>query len=197
MPIANGDILRVVYKMSAYGADVQNVYHIRASVTSDPGDEVVLEEILAWLEEAYTSPAVQIVNEVTFDSVAVWNVTSETFIGEIASDSLTAGSNTGNNLPIQTAPLVLFNTNVNKSQGRKFLPWLSSAAIDGDGTPTSTVLTALGLFAGFILDGISGTGWTGIAGNWSEPKQRFVEWLWAVVVDRFATQRRRQYGVGS
>lgn len=197
MPTADNDILRVVAKMSIDGNDVQNVYHLRADVTSDPGDATVLSEIADYLDDAYAQVNGTFDGDLTYDSIAVWNVSTDTFIGETTWPVRTSGGSATDMLPIQTSPIVLFGTNVNRSQGRKFLPPMTEGNCEADGTPTAATHTVLGNYAAAILAGVTGTGWDGIPGNWNEAKARFVDWVYATIKDFFATQRRRYRASGS
>lgn len=197
MPTANNDILRVVAKMSWNGLDVQNTYHLRASVTSDPGDATVVQEIAAALDGAYDNIANEIPNDIYFDSIQVWNATTNTYLGEDSWPTLTAGPLTDTPLPPQCAPLVLFNTNVNKSQGRKFLPDFTTHALESDGTMTSAALAYVALFIADILAGVTGTGWSGEFGNYNVDLVRFIPWVTGLARDMYATQRRRYFGKGS
>jgi len=197
MPTADGDILRVVAKMSYDGSDVQNVYHVQASVTSDPGDSTVVSEIADWLDTAYDEIDGAMDNLVTFDSVAVWNETTSTFLGETTWPVLTAGGSATDPLAPQLAGLALFNTNVNRSQGRKFLPPFTEGNNDTDGTPTTATVGIIGNYIAQILTGISGTGWSGEPGNWNVDLARFVPWVYGIAKDFWATQRRRYRNSGS
>jgi hypothetical protein len=197
MPIADGDILRAVAKMSFGASDVQNVYHIKCDVITDPGDTSVLAAVIDALNTAYDYIDTLINDDISFDTIGLWNVTTETFIGEDDWSTLTAGGGTGTNLPVQCSPMVLFNTNVNRSQGRKFLPIVATGSLTADGVCNSTLLTALGGFATYLLNGITGTGWSGAYGNWNPDLLRFVEWATAYVSQTLKTQRRRYVGSGS
>lgn len=197
MPTANNDILRVVAKMSWNGLDVQNVYHLKATVTTDPGDLTVVQEIAAGLDAAYDHIDAYMPNDIYFDSVQVWNATTDTYLGQDGWPTLTGGALTTFPLPPQNAPLVLFNTNVNRSQGRKFLPTFAVDALDSDGTLGSGILTGIGFFIADILTGISGTGWSGTWGNYNVDLVRFVPWVTGLARDIWATQRRRYFGKGT
>lgn len=197
MPTGTGDILRVVVKYSRDGGDVQNVYHLRATVSSDPGDTTVVDEIATWIDTSYSNIHGNMPNDYLCETVAVWNETTDTFLGEAAWPVQTGGTQTDNSLPPQAAPLVLFNTNVNRSQGRKFLPGFSVGSLDLTGTLSASALTNIGNFIASILAGVTGTGWSGEPGNWNVTLNRFVPWVVGLAQDMFATQRRRYLGKGS
>lgn len=198
MPIASSDILRVVAKMTNnYGAEIQNVYHIRCTVSSDPGDATVVDEIAEWMDDAYGQLDAAMPNNITFDTVQVWNESTDTFLGETGFPTITAGQQAAAGLPNQTSPLALFNTNVNRSQGRKFLPPFTEGNLDDDGSPDLTAIAVIGYYIATILAGISGTGWSGAPGNWNVNLSRFVPWVWGVARNIYATQRRRYLGSGA
>lgn len=197
MPITSANILRVVAEMSNGANDIQNVYHLRCTVSSDPGDTTVCSEIAAWLDTAYQYMDHVVPNQVTFNGVSVWNESTSTYLGYADFPTLSAGGATVTGMAPQLAPLVLFNTNINRSQGRKFLPFLGSDQFDDDGSPTSSILTILANVAAALLAGVSGTGWSGEPGNWNVNLSRFAPWATAIVRDIYATQRRRYLNRGS
>lgn len=198
MPIASSNILRVVCGMHLYQETIENVFHVRVTVSSDPGDSTVVDEIATYFDNAYANLLSAQPDVLVYDKISVWNVSTDTFLGDTTWPVIVDGDNAAANiLPPQSAPLVLFNTNINRSQGRKFLPPFTSACADSIGSPTSPALTTMVNWAADILSGITGTGWSGVLGNWNPLLPRFAQWAYAVVRDMYATQRRRYYGKGA
>lgn len=198
MSVVDDDILRVVAKFTLSGTeDVQNVYHVRANVTGSPTDQEVLDEIADDLNDAYSNFFANLTDELTFDEIEVWNLTAQQYLGVVDWPTMTAGTASDALMPPQTALLCLFGTNTPKSQGRKFLPPMTENANDSDGTPSASILANVAFYVAELIDGITGTGWTGDYGNWNELAERFAPWVLATVRDIFATQRRRYIGSGS
>lgn len=197
MAISIGDIIRVTAKMQWNEEDIQNVYHLEAQSATSDSDLTVLGEIADTLDSAYDYLDTAIPNDVTFDSIVGYNLTQERYMGEVSWPTLTAGSNVGDPLPPQTAPLVRFGTDTLGSQGRKFFPPMTDADLDSDGTISSAVATALGNVATILLAGVDSGTWTMKFGNWNVDLARFATWVSAFVNAYYATQRRRRPGVGS
>lgn len=198
MPPAIGDILRVTCKMSWAENDIQNVYHGQLDGTVAPDDVDLLDAIYDELDSAYTIIAGNIPAQVSFDTIAVYDLTQDYFIGESPWPVLETGGGGGSDpLPPQLAPLVLFGTAVLGSQGRKFLPPLEEGANDTDGTPVAVTLAALAQYAVDILAGVNETDYTVKFGNYRELTDTFIQWINAEVRDIWATQRRRYFGRGS
>lgn len=197
MPVSAGDILRVVAKMSYEANDIQNVYHLFADASSSLSDDQIVLEIAQWLDDAYAEIDQHYPDTLTFDTVAVWNVTTDTFLGERGWPTLTNGGSTVNDMPSQVSPLILFNTGINRSQGRKFLGPTGTSVLDTNGTASSQWLSDAAVWAAEILAGVVLSDANLLPGNWNEAKNRFARWLVAIVRDFLATQRRRYRGSGS
>jgi len=197
MAITDGDIIRITAKMSQGLSDIQNVYHCQVETSGPVSNATFLSEMAADVDSMYTDLVTNIANNVSFDTIQMYNITQDEYIGETSWPSKTAGTASANMLPPQTAPLVLFSTAYLRSQGRKFLPPFTVNAEEDDGTLASA---ALGQIANFIADVLlqkSGVNWTAYMGNWNPTFARFAQWLEGTARDFFATQRRRYTGYGS
>lgn len=197
MAVQSGDVLRIVAKMSWGDADIQNVYHCQTS-GSDFGTNLdVLGDIADDIEAVYQVVDQDMPNTITFDTIEGYNVTREEYLGEIGWPQLTNAAGGADAMPPQCAPLVLFNTTVPRSQGRKFFPPLTEVNNDTDGTPTVTLLTNLATMAALLLAGVTEGTWSASFGNYRELGEVFIPWIGAQVKDFFATQRRRYLQSGS
>jgi len=127
----------------------------------------------------------------------MYNVTAEEFIGRESWPSKTVGSGTGDPLPPQNCPLCLFGTAVLRSVGKKFLPVYAETANDSTGTVSGAALANMANFIADVLATKTGTGWSGVLGNWNPTLVRFAEWTSGIARDFYATQRRRYAGSGS
>ena len=196
MAIENGDIVRITCKFRQSGNAVQNVYHARVTTTGSVPDSTFLTEMAAEMDDMYTDITSEIADTVSFSSIEIYNVTGETYVGETGWPSKTTGTNTADQLPPQTAPLVLFNTNVLRSQGRKFLPPYTETGSDDFGKLATVALSHLLDFIVDVLAAKTGTNWSAVLGNYNYPLERFAQWISGVARAYFATQRRRYIGVG-
>ena len=197
MAVQSGDVLRVVCKMSWGTNDIQNTYHCQVNGTNFGTNAEVLSDVSDQLDVMYGHLAGDMPGEISFDSIEGYNVTRDEYLGEQAWPSQTVGGASGDPMPPQTSPLVLFNTAVPHSQGRKFLPAMSELYNDTDGTPTATLLFALGNYAASTLTGVNEVDWTAAFGNYRDLSGTFIPWLSSQIKDFFATQRRRYFGKGS
>jgi len=197
MPVSDGDIIRIVCKFSIGEDDLQNVYHARVDAGTPIDDAVFLSEMADDIDNMYGDLELATSQNVDFDSIEMYNITDDSYVGETSWPTLIDGGNASNQLPVQTAPLVLFLTPFLRSVGRKFLLPATTALIDADGSPSNVLLGFIADFVVEVLDTKTGTGWSAVLGNWSASLDRFAEWTESVVRDLFATQRRRYYGRGS
>lgn len=197
MAIENNDVLRITCKFSYLSNDVQNVYHLKVATSGPVDDEDFLDEIAADMDSMYDDINPHISNDILYDTVEVYNITDESYVGEVSWPSKTVGAASGNNMPPGSSALCLFPTSTLRSQGRKFLPLMTINAIDSTGTPSATVLTAMASFIADVLAQKSGVNWTGYLGNYNDDLARFAQWISGLAMNFFATQRRRYIGSGS
>ena len=139
-----GDILNVVAKFTLLGQTVMNVYDL--FVGEDAANSELLEDVEAWLSEAYNNLAVSFVTGFEPLTIKVTNVTTDTDLGETNFLDFTGGENVGDPLPPGVALLVTFPTNTLRSRGRKFLPGLAEVQT-ADGLFSGSVLTQAALYA--------------------------------------------------
>lgn len=197
MAQSQDDVLRVTAKMSLGVEDVQNVYHFIVGGTGTATDAATLTAIANLLDDAYFELQGSTSDEISFDTIEVYNLTQDTWVGELVWPSLTTGGQTGNLMPPQTSMLALFNTDTLRSQGRKFLPPSVIDYVGADGTPLSGVLGYAANFATELLLGATSGTVTFKPGNFRALLSAFIPWVFATIPDFYATQRRRYYGKGS
>jgi hypothetical protein len=198
MAMADQDIVRITAKMSYSGGDIQNVFHVRYTMATPTDDATFMADTADEIDTYYGDINTQISSTVSYDTIAFYNITQDRPMGEVAWPTRTAGGNsTGEHLPPQTSPLVLFGTYTPKSQGRKYLPMLTTNNTGNLGSVDSVVLTALATWAAnFLADAVIGGGYIEF-GNWNDTLSRFAVWITAFVKDYLHTQRRRSRAVGS
>jgi hypothetical protein len=197
MAIAIGDVIRVVAKFANLADDVLNVYHVLIGGDVAPSDSAFFSELESLLDSAYTAIQSLIHQDIDLVEVACYNVTQDEFVGTCGMGTFAGGSASGKKSPPQNAALVLFNTDVLRSQGRKFLPPMATVNIQDDGTVEGASLTDIGDYAAEMLFGLSFSQGYGVFGNYNYDLTRFAEWKTARVPDFFATQRRRYAGKGA
>lgn len=197
MPPAQNDIIRVVAKLSLSGGDIQNVFHCKLNtVLPATTDADLLADIAGVLDDAYDDIKTEQPQFLDYDTISIYNLTQDAFVGETPWPVLTTGTGTGV-MPPQTAGLVLFPTDILRSQGRKFLPPETDVGLEADGTITTTRLTKHALWAAAFIGDVVTTNLTVRFGNYNTPLARFAQWTSAIAKDFFATQRRRYASFGS
>jgi len=198
MAIAVGDILRITAELSRAGVDdIINVYHFRMDVINPGGDAVIMGEITAFLEDAYTIINSDIPVNVLYDSVSGINVTKNELLPSQSWPVLTAGTNVGVALPNQVSACVFWRTLRPKTRTAKFLPFYTQGANVGNGTIVAAVIVRMqsygDQFVGPIVEGLS----TFTYGAFNKGLARFTPVIQRVAAGVFRTQRRRRIGVGS
>lgn len=197
MPVNVGDIIRVVARMSWDENEIQNVYHLRVTQGDDEANADVLDDIAECLDDAYAFIDQEISNRVAFDSIEAYNLTEDEYLGIVDWPTLAEGGAVNDPLPPQTAALALFNTQTPRSQGRKFLPVMTIAQLQHDGTVEDDTLAAIEQYIIALLAGVVGAHVEAEFGNWNEALERFADWVIGEARDLFATQRRRYLGRGA
>lgn len=197
MAVANNDILRIVCKLSWGEDDIQNVYHMKVTATGEIDNDDALTDIAAFMDDAYDDIDSKIVPLIDFDSIEVWNLTDESYVGVADWPTMTIGGGTGTPMPPQAAPLLLFDTDYAGSQGKKFLPPFVAGTVDTDGTLTASAIIDMIAMIATLIAGMTGTYMDGELGNWNDTLARFATWLSGTARDMWATQRRRYFGSGA
>lgn len=205
MSVLDGDILRVSVNFElGDGTQYQNIYHMVRDGTDAHSDATHVSAIETKVEAMYATIIAQVRNDVVeqlsfVDRVEFNEITDQWEVVENIG-TFTPGfdpANTGEGLPYQSAPYIIFKTQRPKSVGKKFLfPF-------GEDQQDETILigaavTAMVAFGVSVLNplvvggdatltmGITRTG-IGI----------FLNFLVAVVNDVIGSQKRRRPGVGA
>lgn len=195
----NGDVLRVVAGFLANSAQdvMENVYHLEVN-GADVAEADILDAVATWLDDAYGAYNGSLSTGLDYDRITVYNLTQGFLVGDTAWPTLTSGAASGDQEPPQTCPFVKFPSDVQGSQGRKYLPNITEANTDSGGQIASGSLATLAGYAAAILaDIIPQVGTALIPGNWNPDLVRFAHWTAALVTATLRTQRRRVRGVGS
>jgi len=198
MAITAGDILRITAELSRNGLDdIINVYHFRMDIINPGGDGVIMAELTAFLEDAYTIINSDIPLNVDYDAVSGINVTKDELLPSQTWPVLNTGTNTNQPLPNQCTPCVFWRTLRPKTRASKFLPFYTEGANEGNGIITSASLVRMqsygDTFLGSLVEGLS----TFTYGAYNPLVARFTPVIQAIAATEFRTQRRRRLGVGS
>jgi len=197
MAVENNDVLRVSCKMSLFGQDVQNVFYIRNNGAGSVDDTTAVTEVLARLDSAFVLQNGEITNNLSYDSIEIFNITQDRPMGEYAWPTLTVGGAVSEALPNQVSGLVLFPTTTARSQGRTYLGGHVEGNNSSTGVPDGGALAAMAAWAAALIAPWLVGGGEFEFGNWSSEKLRFAAYVSSLVRDVWRTQRRRAQGVGS
>jgi hypothetical protein len=196
MAPAIGDILRVVCKMSDGEDAIQNVYHVVITGSTPPSDNDLEVGLTDWADSTYDNIDGIMPDNISFDTIQIYNLTQDLLFGEFPWPTLTVGGSAQDQMPPQCSPLLLFNTVTIRSQGRKFLPPFASDRLDTDGTIAAAALTNMASFGFSCIFGVQSVNWDLVFGNYHPVGASFSPWTSYVVRDLWATQRRRYTGKG-
>lgn len=205
MAIVDGDVLRVSANFELPGGHLyQNIYTYIRDGTDPFSDAAHIAAIKAGLEGAYDEILAQVqenttaqlssVDRIEFNEITdTWEVVEN--IGTFTLSFTPIG--TGDGLPFQSSPYVIFKTQRPRSTGKKFLfPFIETQQI-------STILvagavTAVTAYAAAALADINLGGDATLAPAVVRTGvQSVLLLLVAVVSDVLGTQRRRKPGVGA
>lgn len=189
------DVIRVIADMTLLGQSILNVYHM-VSASSVPDDEVI-QDAQVGLDDLYQLVNAEIDNQLSYNSIRVFNVTDNQDLGIHDWPTLVAGAADAQCLPLGVAALLTLPTSVPKVRGRKFFCGFSEGA-QADGVWGSGVVDSLNDIGAFMLTPMlgdaSGEFWrfgvpTSIGG--------FQLFASSLVGNIPAYQRRRKQGVGA
>lgn len=192
------DVMRVIAKMSVDEGDIINVYHSLVTIgVVGVSDAEIVTGLSNAVDYCYDLIKAFYSEDLDFDTIEVWNVSQDRPMGEVEWPTLTNGTGTGDLAPLQVAPLILFGTDVARSQGRKYLPAPLESVLNTKGTLTSTFQAAMAAFGAALLPTVNVGEWEYGFGNYNYDLADFRKWTTAIVRDVARTQRRRVLGVGS
>lgn len=198
MAVNGDDVLKVTAKMTwKLDTEVQNVYYVTLGTGSTVLDDEALDDMAAWMEAIYSILDNSITDDLSFDTIEVYNVTQDHAIGEVGWPTLTVGLSTGESLPPGVAAVATAYTGQKRTRGRKFFGPLTENNQDGGewsgGTVADLTLATLEWITAFT-GGTSGEGWLpGVIDKIGV----FLPFVSAVVRGIVGYQRRRKPGVGS
>lgn len=197
MTVSANDVVRITAKLNYDGNSLQNVYHVTSYSGAGVSDDDFMDAADDWVDDAYDNIISVLHDGVDFDSIEFFNVTTNSPMGSRAWPTQTSGSDaTYQALPLPDAGVMLFETPVARSLGRKFISGVTEIHQDDGGTMSVALKTALLAMAADLLTTFVVGTQTFEAGNWNEALSRFVGWVGAHLSTFYGTQRRRRKGRG-
>lgn len=205
MAVLDGDVLRVTANFElGDGTQYQNIYHYVRDGTDPFSDEDHIAGIKASLQAAYITLEVYVASDVTaqlgfVDRVEFNEIVDEWRVVEnIGTFTLVWSPDaTGDVLPFQSSPYVVFKTQRPKSVGKKFLFPLAETAQDAT-ILVGGAVTAIVAYAAQVITAIQlGGDATLTAVIVRTGVQTVLPLLVAVVNDVLGSQKRRRPGVGA
>lgn len=141
MTMGPGDIIRAAAKMRWNGTDdIVNVFHLVATtVVGTPTQVEWRDAIVDYLETIYSNIIGDIANNVTFNTIELFNVSDDNPEAAASWQTLTAGSNADAVMGSDRAAFAYARTELSRRQGRKYFPPFTINA-NNDGFLTATVL---------------------------------------------------------
>jgi hypothetical protein len=204
MAIDDGDVLRVVIDHILADDTVTNlIFHFLASFQEQSANGPVLNALEEFIENFYTAVADEIddgsalgpmdCNKVEFnETTQQWEVTE--FIGTRYPSVTFAGS--GDQLPNQTAAVLVADTTRPKSFGKKFIAGFVELASQGSVLIASALAALADALVYYVSDIEVATGLNLVAGVPRTHSDVFLPFTTGFVDYIVGSQRRRKPGVG-
>lgn len=203
MTVSTGDILRVVAQFVWTDGNInQNVYNAIMSGAGSPWDDQdIADDAEAWCDNMYANLTAMCSDELDGDQVFVYKYDA---VGddwdEVTSNAFTWNpSNTAEQLPRGTAPLVRLWTVDPDVQGKKYLPGVTEGDLQDGLYDASVIANCLAFGADWwqpFTGGTSGGTWT--PGIWSVAQTAFkagVEHVAASAIPAYQRRRKRTVGI--
>lgn len=198
MPSNLNDVLRVDVIGDFDGTDeLINVYQVRQTNVAALSDAEVLEDLKDFFEALYTIFQAVFTILTVYRRVKVFNVTTNTLIGELAFDTVVQGTQTGDPGAPGICVVANFNTQVPRVILRKFIGPVAEANLDGNGRLSPTATNAVFNGGLTLLSDIIGTFGSYRYGYLSSKTLAFEQPTIVSVENIPGYQRRRKQGRGS
>lgn len=198
MAVDDLDVVRVVAEMTMDGTeDQRNVFHVLKVAGGTISDQLFMDDVAAQLDLMYAILIPQQRTILTYDQITGQIVFGGTdLMPDTPWPVITAGINGADGLPFQVAALVLGQTVIAKTQGRKYLGgFLETNQFDSTINATLTPLL-ISWALEYITDFVSGAN-TYRFGTFNPLSFVFNAFASGVVQGILRTQRRRTAGFGS
>ena len=205
MAVTEGDYLRVSANFElGDGTQYQNIYHYTRFGTDPYSDAAHVNAVSTIMGLAYAELAgfttTDVTEQLSYVDKVEWSISLQRWevVSNVGTFTITfTPTQTGDALPYQCAPFVIFKTTRPQTVGRKFL-FPFDEAWQADSHLEAGAVTALAAYGALVIDSRSLGGdailFPGV------PRTGVNQWLTfqtAVVSDTIGTQRRRRPGVGA
>jgi hypothetical protein len=127
MPFDTGDFIEVTANMKFGGKDIQNTFHfiVQTAGSNDQSDQ--LDDVGECIENIYGPLEAVMPDELTFDSISVYDLTQDAPIGNVAWPTFTVGANLQPPLSPALALVSRLTLGLPRREGRKYWgPWCDS-----------------------------------------------------------------------
>lgn len=205
MSVADAEVIKAAAEFVLEdGTIAQMIFHFLASFIADQTNSAVINAIEDYIEDILDAVATYLDPSVTTNpmevSAVTWNATTEKWETDRSLGQGTLswpGTDTGDVLPNQMAPVLLASTGRPKTRGRKFIPGFGDQSCTGS-TLITNAMTALGVALNhYIADETISTNNELIVGVPSTVTGAFEDFSTGDVNDIIGSQRRRKPGVGA
>ena len=197
MPVAVGDIVRIVARMKLFSVDdIVNVFHFRVDVNTSGNDTIFMVDVAILLDQLYTLINGGVSPNISYLRIEGINVTQSVLLPDASWPVLAVGGGSGEMLPEMNAASVFHRTLKPRTRASKFLPpTTESSNVEG---ALSTIYAGLvASYGAFLLAPLTTLNITLAYGAFNRLLATFNQATITVVPNRFRTQRRRRVGVGS
>lgn len=203
MTLVSGDYVRVSVNFElGDGTLYQNIYTYTRDGEDVVSDEDTVDFIETRVEDMYNTIIAQVkddtVEQLSFVDQIEWDGTKWEVVENIGVFTPAFNPNaTGDALPYQSAPFLIFKTARPKTVGKKFL-FPFDEAQQADSILVAGAVTAMTNFGAYAIAAISlGGSSTLIPGVVRTGSNHWLSFTVAVINDIIGTQRRRRPGVGA
>jgi len=198
MAIGAGQVARVVAEgIFDTGDVVQNVFHYVNSGSTGVSNAEFMAVINGFVSDGYDAFDSVMSDQLTINRVIVNNANSGNPVGDEALDTPITGAATGEPLPYQDSALVLFPTEIKRTQGRKFLAGLTVGSVDDGQVVDSTAQGFMATWGAWFLLGFTVAGQAFDLCTFRESDSRIALCASALTRSGVYTQRRRRLSSGA
>ncbi len=195
--IATDDVIRISANMLVDGIhDVKSVYNFKALNTNLGTDSDFMVGVAVAIDNFHSFINPDLTTRLTYVDISGINVTALRLLPSKPWPVLVAGTTATDMLPEMNAGCVFFRTTRPKTRASKFIGGYTEASNLG-GTVIAGAKGNLQAYGDILLTGFAADGAVMNYGAYNGLLARFTPVISAIVPDRWRTQRRRRFAVGS
>lgn len=194
MTVEVNDIIRATAVLTVgRGIEINNVYHFRKEPLLSDIDQVVIEDIALFLDDAYDFFAGVLANDVTFSEIRFFNETQDREMASSSWPNQTVGGSAGTRLPQANAALVYFRTGYPRVLGKKYIGSLTATSITDSLWNAPLVAALASAFAPFIGPFLGPANASTLLAGINTLNHGFAAFTEVVATDNPVVQRRRRF----